>query len=163
MRGAILIGILAITAFAMLADVTRYGGVISLPPSVLPTLFKLDLAGVVGTGLPQVILVFVLVEVFDATETLIGVARRAGLTGPGHESRLGRALLADSIAIIAGALLGTSGTTATSRAPPGCRRAAHRLTALTVAVLFLAALLFAPWPARCRPTPRRRPSSTSPC
>ncbi len=53
-----------------------------------------------------------LVEVFDATGTLIGVAKRAKLVEEGKPSRLGRALLADSSAIVAGSLMGTSSTTA---------------------------------------------------
>ncbi|WP_339382981.1 solute carrier family 23 protein, partial [Klebsiella aerogenes] len=68
--------------------------------------------GALHTGLLQVILVFVLVEVFDATGTLIGVSKRAGLIEEGKPNRLGRALFADSTAIVAGSLLGTSSTTA---------------------------------------------------
>ena len=38
---------------------------------------------------------FVLVEVFDATGTLIGVAKRAKLIEEGKPNNLGRALFAD--------------------------------------------------------------------
>src|SRR3546814_20084643 len=68
--------------------------------------------GALHTGFVHVILVLVLVEVFDATGTMIGVASRAGLIEPGKPNRLGRALLADSSAIVAGSFLGTSSTTA---------------------------------------------------
>lgn len=144
-RGAILIGILGITVLAMLVGVTHYGGVVSLPPSIAPTFLKLDLAGVVNVGLLQVMLVFVLVEVFDATGTLIGVAKRAGLIETGKEDSLGRALFADSTAIVAGSLLGTSSTTAYIESAAGVQSGGRTgLTALTVAVLFVLALLFAP-------------------
>ena len=144
-RGAILIGILGITVLAMLMGVTHYGGVVSLPPSMAPTFLKLDLAGVVNAGLLQVILVFVLVEVFDATGTLIGVAKRAGLIETGKEEGLGRALFADSTAIVAGSLFGTSSTTAYIESAAGVQSGGRTgLTALTVAVLFVLALLFAP-------------------
>jgi hypothetical protein len=59
-----------------------------------------------------VVLVFFLVELFDATGTLMGVASRAGLLVEGKMERLNKALLADSGAIVAGAVLGTSSTTA---------------------------------------------------
>ena len=89
-----------------------------------------------------------LVEVFDATGTLIGVAKRAGLLteGPGHTNpQLGQALLADSTAIVAGSLLGTSSTTAYVESASGVQAGGRTgLTALTVAVLFLAALFFSP-------------------
>ena len=72
----------------------------STPPSIAPTFLQLDVIGALGVGIVQVVLVFVLVEVFDATGTLIGVAKRAGLLteGPGETSpQLGRALMADSL------------------------------------------------------------------
>jgi AGZA family xanthine/uracil permease-like MFS transporter len=95
-------------------------------------------------GFFQVLLVFVLVEVFDATGTLMGVAKRAGLLENG-QNRLGRALFADSIAITAGSLLGTSSTTAYVESASGVQAGGRTgLTALVVGVLFLAALFIAP-------------------
>ena len=89
-----------------------------------------------------------LVEVFDATGTLIGVAKRAGLLaeGPGHTSpALGRALMADCSAIVAGSMLGTSSTTAYVECASGVQAGGRTgLTALVVAALFLLALFFAP-------------------
>jgi AGZA family xanthine/uracil permease-like MFS transporter len=147
-RGAILIGILVITVLAMLLGVTQFNGIVSPPPSIAPTFLQLDILGALHTGLVHVILVFVLVEVFDATGTLIGVAKRAGLLaeGPEHDnSRLGRALLADSSAIVAGSLLGTSSTTAYVESASGVQAGGRTgLTALVIGLLFLAALFFAP-------------------
>jgi AGZA family xanthine/uracil permease-like MFS transporter len=93
----------------------------------------------------HVILVFVLVEVFDATGTMIGVATRAGLIQEGRPNRLGRALLADSTAIVAGSFLGTSSTTAYVESASGVQAGGRTgLTALTIAVLFLLSLFLAP-------------------
>ena len=121
---------------------------VSAPPSIAPTFFQLDVLGALGVGIVQVVLVFVLVEVFDATGTLIGVAKRAGLLteGPGHTNpQLGKALLADSSAIVAGSMLGTSSTTAYVESASGVQAGGRTgLTALVVALLFLAALFFAP-------------------
>ncbi|MFA5489396.1 MAG: NCS2 family permease, partial [Candidimonas sp.] len=59
--------------------------------------------------------------------------------------RLGRALLADSTAIVAGSMLGTSSTTAYVESASGVQAGGRTgLTALTVAVLFLLALFLAP-------------------
>ena len=91
------------------------------------------------------ILVFFLVELFDATGTLMGVAKRAGLLVPGKMERLNKALFADSAAIFAGSLLGTSSTTAYAESAAGVQAGGRTgLTALTVAVLFLACLFIAP-------------------
>lgn len=93
----------------------------------------------------HVILVFVLVEVFDATGTLIGVAKRAGLIKEGEPNNLGRALLADSTAIAAGSLLGTSSTTAYVESVSGVQAGGRTgLTAIVVGLLFLGSLFFAP-------------------
>lgn len=146
--GAILIGILTVTVVAILFGVSQFGGIMAPPPSIAPTFLQLDVFGALGAGIFHVVLVFVLVEVFDATGTLIGVAKRAGLLteGPGNTNpQLGKALLADSSAIVAGSLLGTSSTTAYVESASGVQAGGRTgLTALTVAALFLAALFFAP-------------------
>ncbi|MGO4448861.1 NCS2 family permease [Phyllobacterium sp. TAF24] len=144
-RGAILIGILVVTVLSMLVGASEFKGVFSAPPSLAPTFLQLDIMGALHTGLLQVILVFVLVEVFDATGTLIGVSKRAGLIEEGKPNRLGRALFADSTAIVAGSLLGTSSTTAYVESASGVQAGGRTgLTALTIAILFLAALFIAP-------------------
>lgn len=143
--GAILIGILAITILSWILGVSQFQGIVSMPPSIAPTFLQLDIVGAMHTGLVHVILVFVLVEVFDATGTLIGVAKRARLIEEGKPNRLGRALLADSSAIVAGSLLGTSSTTAYVESASGVQAGGRSgLTALVIAVLFLAALFISP-------------------
>lgn len=144
-KGSILTGILVVTVLSWVLGVSEFRGIVSAPPSILPTFLQLDLVGALHGGLLHVILVFVLVEVFDATGTLIGVAKRAGLIQEGKQSRLGRALLADSAAIVAGSLMGTSSTTAYVESASGVQAGGRTgLTAFTVAVLFLAALFISP-------------------
>lgn len=147
-KGAILIGILVITVASILLGVSEFGGIISTPPSIMPTFLQLDVMGALSYGIFHVILVMVLVEVFDATGTLIGVAKRAGLLteGPTHQNpNLGRALMADSTAITVGSLLGTSSTTAYVESASGVQAGGRTgLTALVVAALFLLATFFAP-------------------
>lgn len=144
-RGAILVGILIVTILSMLTGHNTFQGVISAPPSLAPTFFQLDIMGALHTGFVHIILVLVLVEVFDATGTLIGVAKRADLIPEGKPNRLGRALFADSTAIIAGSALGTSSTTAYVESASGVQAGGRTgLTALTIAVLFLLSLFLAP-------------------
>jgi len=144
-RGAILIGILAVTVLSMVFGHNTFQGVFSAPPSVAPTFMQMDVIGALQTGFINVILVFVLVEVFDATGTLMGVAKRANLIPEGQPNRLGRALFADSTAIVAGSVLGTSSTTAYVESASGVQAGGRTgLTALVVAALFLAALFIAP-------------------
>jgi adenine/guanine/hypoxanthine permease len=144
-RGAILIGILSVTVLSFFFGGNHFHGVVSAPPSIDPTLFHLDIAGALSTGIANVILVFFLVELFDATGTLMGVANRAGLLVEGKMDRLNKALLADSTAIVAGSVLGTSSTTAYIESASGVQAGGRTgATAITVALLFLACLFFAP-------------------
>jgi AGZA family xanthine/uracil permease-like MFS transporter len=144
-RGAILIGIMVVTVLSFFFGGNQFKGVFSPPPSIAPTFLQLDIKGALAGGVLNVVLVFFLVELFDATGTLMGVAKRAGLLTTGKMDRLNKALLADSAAIFAGSLLGTSSTTAYIESAAGVQAGGRTgLTALTVAVLFLACLVISP-------------------
>ena len=143
--GAILIGIVTVTVLSFIFGGNKFGGVFAPPPSIAPTFMQLDIKGAFQAGVLNVVLVFFLVELFDATGTLMGVAKRAGLLVPGRMERFNKALLADSAAIFAGSLLGTSSTTAYVESAAGVQAGGRTgLTALTVAVLFLACLFLSP-------------------
>ncbi len=143
--GAILIGIIAVTVASFLVTDNAFKGLISTPPSIAPVFLQLDIAGALKGGFLNVVLVFFLVELFDATGTLMGVAKRAGLLTPERMKRLDRSLFADSLAIFSGSLLGTSSTTAYAESAAGVQAGGRTgLTALVVAALFLLALFFAP-------------------
>ncbi|WP_342104277.1 NCS2 family permease [Methylobacterium sp. SI9] len=151
-RAALLSSILTVTILSFAVAGNTFQGVVSLPPSIAPTLLALDIPGALSGGLLNVILVLFLVELFDATGTLMGVANRAGLLTEGRMRRLDRALMADSASVFAGSLLGTSSTTAYLESAAGVEEGGRTgLTAVTVAVLFLACLFFAPLAAAVPP------------
>ena len=144
--GAVMIGILVVTAIAIALGVTPFGGILSMPPSMAPTFLQLDIMGALDVGMISVIFAFLFVDLFDNTGTLIGVAKRAGLMSKdGHLPKMGRALIADSTAAMGGSLLGTSTTTSYIESAAGVAAGGRTgLTACVVAVLFLLALFFAP-------------------
>ncbi len=144
--GGVILGILAVTIASVGSGFSAFGGVFAMPPSLAPTLLQLDIRGALDVGLVSVVMTFFLVELFDATGTLIGVSHRAGLLdADGKLPRLKRALLADSTAIVAGSLLGTSSTTAYIESAAGTAVGGRTgLTAVVVAILFLLALFLAP-------------------
>jgi AGZA family xanthine/uracil permease-like MFS transporter len=144
-RGAILIGIVTVTVLSFFFGGNKFHGVFAPPPSIAPTFMQLDILSALKGGILNVVLVFFLVEMFDATGTLMGVAKRAGLLVPGKMERMNKALLADSGAIFAGSLLGTSSTTAYVESAAGVQAGGRTgLTAVVVAVLFLACLMISP-------------------
>ncbi len=145
-RGAILIGILVTALLGIPFGLTELRGVISTPPSLLPTFLQLDIRGAASLGVTTVVLTFLLVDVLDNAGTLIATTHRAGLMRPdGTVPRLREALLADSGGAIIGSLLGTSTTTSYIESAAGIQAGGRTgLTAVTVAGLFLLTLFFAP-------------------
>ncbi|WP_288413560.1 NCS2 family permease [uncultured Acinetobacter sp.] len=144
-RGAIIISILAITGLSTLLGLNELKGVIGAIPSIAPTFMQMDFEGLFTATMIGVIFVFFLVDLFDSTGTLVGVSHRAGLLKDGKLPRLKKALFADSTAIVAGAALGTSSTTPYIESASGVAAGGRTgLTAVVVAVLFLACLFLSP-------------------
>jgi AGZA family xanthine/uracil permease-like MFS transporter len=144
--GAIIFGVIAVTLAAVWLGLEPWHGLAATPPSLAPTFLKMDLGGAFRLGLLTMVLTLLLVTLLDTAGTLIGVARQAGLLDEnGHLPRLRQALLADSGATMLGAALGTSTTTAYIESAAGVEEGGRTgLTALAVAVLFLASLFLAP-------------------
>jgi len=144
--GAIIIAVIAASAAGMLLRVSPFGGIASLPPSLGPTFLALDLRGALDIGFATIVFVFLFVDLFDNTGTLVGVAYRAGLVEPdGTIPRLGRVLVVDSAASIAGSLLGTSTVTSYIESAAGVKAGGRTgLTGVAVAALFLLTLFLAP-------------------
>lgn len=144
--GAILIAILGTTATGMALGVTPFTGIVSAPPSLAPTFMQMDVAGALNLGLVSIVFAFLFVDLFDNAGALIGVAHRAGLLDKdGRLPRIGRALVADSVAAMASGVLGTSTTVSYIESAAGIKAGGRTgLTAVVVAVLFLLALAFAP-------------------
>ncbi len=151
-KGAILIGIMTITLLAIFNGHVEFKGITSIPPSLAPTFLAFDLKSMLNTGIVYVIITFVLVEIFDATGTLVGVLKRAHLLTPENEKRFEKALFADSTAIVAGSMLGTSSTTAYIESVSGVESGGRTgLTALVVGLLFVGAIFFSPLAAMVPP------------
>lgn len=100
---------------------------------------------VIAYGLYGVIFSFILVTLFDTTGTLIGVAKQAGLMKGDTLPRARKALLADSLATTAGAMVGTSPSTAYIESSAGVAVGGRTgLTAVVVASLFIVVSFFGP-------------------
>ncbi|TCB68646.1 NCS2 family permease [Acinetobacter sp. ANC 4178] len=144
-RGAIIISILTLTAISTMMGLSEFKGVVGQIPSIAPTFLQMDFEGLFTASLVGVIFVFFLVDLFDSTGTLVGVAHRAGLLQDGKLPRLKKALFADSTAIVAGAALGTSSTTPYIESSAGVAAGGRTgLTAVVVGVLFILCLFLAP-------------------
>lgn len=121
---------------------------ISWPASLEPLFLQLnfDLLWQDHLKALPIILTLLLVDMFDNIGTLIGVTRRAGIMDArGRVPRIGRALVADSLAAILSSLVGTSTVVSYIESAAGVQAGGRTgLTALTTAACFLLALIFTP-------------------
>ncbi len=128
--------------------VTRFHiapAIMSTPPSLEPTLFKMDLAGALSPGMWPFIVIFLFMVFFDTVGTLIGVAEQAGFMQDNKLPRARQAFVSDATATVVGACLGTSTVTSYIESAAGVEQGGRTgLTAMTVAMLFLVALFFSP-------------------
>ncbi len=150
-KGAILLGIIATTLLSMclgyspvphqLADIMSF----SLP-SMGQTFGALDIAGAWNYGIISIIFTFTVVELFDNMGTLIGLTSKAKLVNEkGEIENLDKALTTDAVGTIVSAIFGTSTVTSYIESAAGVAAGGRTgLTAVTVAILFLISLFFAP-------------------
>ncbi|HJG48520.1 MAG TPA: NCS2 family permease [Facklamia tabacinasalis] len=170
-QGAILIGIIATTLLAMVFGLVDLSTVdfsentltdafvelkdtflVIFSSAGLPSLFS-DLS-----KLPVVIMTifaFSLADVFDTIGTFIGTGRRTGIftdkdiqeleDSTGITSKMDRALFADSIGTVFGAMFGTSNTTTYVESAAGIGAGGRTgLTSVSTAICFILAAFFAP-------------------
>ncbi|WP_315853628.1 NCS2 family permease [Marinobacterium arenosum] len=144
--GAVLISILAVTFIGWTLGMVEYNGLVSMPPSLAPTLWQLDIAGALDVGMISVILAFLFVNMFDTAGTLMGVAHRANLIREdGYIENLSKALKADSVSSVAGAAVGCAPVTSYVESASGVAAGGRTgLTAIVVGALFVAAMFLAP-------------------
>lgn len=119
--------------------------IVARPPSIEPTLFKMDVVNALAYPMIPFIVIFLFMDLFDTLGTLIGVSEQAGFIKDDKLPRANRALLSDAVGTAAGAALGTSTVTSFIESAAGVEQGGRTgLTALTTAVLFLLALFFSP-------------------
>ena len=150
-QGSILIGIIVTTLLSMVLGYSpvphAIGDVVSTSlPHMGETFGKLDIAGAWNYGIVSIIFTFTVVELFDNMGTLIGLTSKAKLIKPNGEiENLDRALTTDAVGTICSSIFGTSTVTSYIESAAGIAAGGKTgLTAVTVAILFLVSLLFAP-------------------
>ena len=162
-KGGILYGILITWVLGILCELTGLyvpnpdAGMYSVIPTAFVSfdfsalgktfgqVFKTDFSGFDFLNFFAVMFSFLFVDLFDTLGTLIGVASKADmLDEDGKLPHIKGALLADSIATCAGAVLGTSTTTFVESASGVTEGGRTGLTAMTTGVLFLLATIFSP-------------------
>ena len=151
-RGAILIGILVTAAAGWALGLAHLAPASYAFKDLSATVLKLDIGGAfnlkggLAVALLEIVFVFLFVDLFDNIGTLVAVTNKAGLVAPdGTIPRLNRILIADSIATMFGAVVGTSTVTSYVESASGVAVGGRTgLTSVVVGVLFLCTLFVAP-------------------
>lgn len=118
---------------------------LAMPLGLEKTALKMDVSGVFSQGLYAIVFTFLLITLFDTTGTMLGVAEQAGLLKNGKFPNTTGALLADAIGTTAGAMLGTSPTSAYIESGSGVAVGGRTgLTAVVTALLLGLTLFFLP-------------------
>jgi AGZA family xanthine/uracil permease-like MFS transporter len=145
--GAILIGMLVTTIIAFITGDARIpDSIVSLPPSLSPILFKLDIKGALSLEFLPVILVLFVMAFVDTMGTLIGLSARAGLLDKDNNlPEIEKPMMADAVATTSAALLGTSTSGAFIESAAGIEAGARSgFASLVTAGMFLVCLFLAP-------------------
>jgi AGZA family xanthine/uracil permease-like MFS transporter len=143
-KGAIIIGIIATATLGIATGLIEFQTAAHV--SIKPTLGKFDLKDLFQVAYIVPIVTLLFFDLFDTIGTLIGVSERAGfLDEEGNLPRASRALSADAVATMAGAVLGTSTTTSYIESAAGIAEGGRTGFANVItAAMFLLAILIAP-------------------
>ena len=115
-------------------------------PDMSSTFFKMDFSKLLSLEFFAVLFAFLFVDLFDTLGTLIGVASKADMLDEnGKLPRIRGALLSDAIGTSAGAVFGTSTTSAFVESAAGVAQGGRTgLTAIVAAILFGLSLFLSP-------------------
>jgi len=147
-KGAFILGVLLTSAVGWILGLGKAPeGLFSLPASIAPIAFHLDVVSALSLALLPVIITFLVTDMFDTLGTLTAVGARAGLfqEGDDPDKSLEKTLEADAVATVAGSLLGVSTTTSFIESASGVEAGGRTgLTAIFTAAFFILTLFMLP-------------------
>jgi adenine/guanine/hypoxanthine permease len=144
-KGNIIIGILFFSAVCWVSGIAKFNGVVgSIPP--MTHLMTFDLSAALTASMIPVVFTLFFVDFFDTAGTLTSVANVAGkVDAKGNVKDIDRAMLSDSVATVAGAMMGTSNVTSYVESGAGVKAGGKTgMTSIVIGVCFLLCLFFAP-------------------
>ena len=145
LKGAFILAILATSVVAWVFKISPYPTeFFSLPASISPIAFALDIKGALTLALLPVIITFLITDLFDSLGTLAGVGYRAGLFQKDGKE-LQKTLEVDALASTACAVVGVSTTTAFIESAAGVEEGGRTgLTAVITGLFFILTLFMMP-------------------
>ena len=144
--GSILVGLIITTLVGIPLGLTQFNGVMSMPSSVEPIFCQFEWGSLWTKDMIIVVVSFLLLDMFSAIGTLIGVFIKSGVVSADDKvDDMDRMLVTGTIATTAGACFGTSNTTPFVESATGVAMGGRTgLTAFVIAIGFIVALFFSP-------------------
>jgi Permeases len=146
--GGIFIGMVLTSILGLVTGLIQMpSSIIASAPSLKPT-FAVGISHIGEINTVQmwvVVLTFLLVTFFDTAGTLVGLAQQAGFMKNNKMPRVGKALMSDSTAMLAGSILGTSPVGAYVESSAGIAVGGRSgITAIFTGILFILGMFFSP-------------------
>lgn len=144
-KGAFIIAVLVASVVAWVSGLAAYPTeMFSMPASIAPIMFELDILSALSLALLPVIITFLITDMFDSLGTLAGVGYRAGIFKEDGKE-LQKTLEADAGATVVGTLLGVSTTTSFIESASGVEEGGRTgLTAVFTGLFFIFTLFMLP-------------------
>lgn len=145
-KGSIIISLIvwSIVAWIAVPEQAKFYGIASWTIPTMTHWFDFDFSAVLSGSMVAVIFTLFFVDFFDTAGTLTSVANIAGkIDSKGKVKDIEKAMLADSVGTVAGAVLGTTTVTSYVESGAGVKEGGRTgMTSLVIGVLFLACIFF---------------------
>ena len=145
-KGSIIISLIvwSIVAWIAVPEQAKFYGIASWTIPTMTHWFDFDFSAVLSGSMVAVIFTLFFVDFFDTAGTLTSVANIAGkIDSKGKVQDIEKAMLADSVGTVAGAVLGTTTVTSYVESGAGVKEGGRTgMTSLVIGVLFLACIFF---------------------
>ena len=146
-KGAFMLSIILTTIIAWIVGIQNPPQeFFSMPASIAPIAFELDIKSALTLSMIPIILIFLLTDLFDTLGTLTGVGMRANLFKGEKSIPLQKTIEADAVATMASSLVGVTSTTSFIESAAGVEEGGRTgLSAVVVGLLFILPLFLLPF------------------
>jgi AGZA family xanthine/uracil permease-like MFS transporter len=146
-RGAFILSIVLTTMAAWISGIEKLPEqFVSMPASMAPIAFELDISSAATLAMAPVILIFLITDLFDTLGTLTGVGMRADLFDKKGSATLQKTIEADAVATMMSGLAGVTSTTSFIESAAGVEEGGRTgLSAVVVGLLFILPLFLLPF------------------
>ena len=146
-KSALILSIILTTVLAWVSGIEKFPHeFFSLPASMAPIAFELDISSALSLSMFPVILIFLITDLFDTLGTLAGVGMRANLFNENKSIPLQKTIEADAVATMISGVAGVTSTTSFIESAAGVEEGGRTgLSAVVVGLLFILPLFLLPF------------------